>query len=174
MTETWNRILESKNKHFKDNDIQQVRNKFYEMDSIVLKAYGWDDLETIDDKEIIVRLRKLNEERAFEEILAEEASLDLMLKEANTHIKKLGNITKNQAGVLSNNMVLKKLLIGAGKKFKKVQTEVSKAQKNIKVFKEDRGMVDANSKKKIHNTTARVRKMVDEILILQYEERVKS
>ena len=39
MTETWNRIRELSNKHFKDQDVNELRTKYYEMDMAVLKIW---------------------------------------------------------------------------------------------------------------------------------------
>ena len=89
MTETWNRVLESNNKHFKDDEIEELRVKFYEMDVAVLKAYGWNDLAPTDDKEIIARLRKLNAERALEEVTEEYEHLQGLIVQGTSHLQNL-------------------------------------------------------------------------------------
>ena len=67
MTETWNRLMEAKNPHHNDEEIVELRQLRYAMDKAVLAAYGWGDLEPIDAKGIIARLRQLNAERVQEE-----------------------------------------------------------------------------------------------------------
>ena len=61
MTETWNRLMEIDNEHFYSDEIQQIREKRQKMDETVLLAYNWDDVNIMDDKTILLRLRRLNQ-----------------------------------------------------------------------------------------------------------------
>ena len=64
MTETWNRLLDPRNR---DPDILELRRLRDAMDAAVLAAYGWSDLDPDDRDTIVRRLRRLNAERAAEE-----------------------------------------------------------------------------------------------------------
>ena len=64
MTQVWNRLLDEDED---GADIVELRRLRDVMDHAVLAAYGWDDLDPDDDREIVIRLRKLNLERAAEE-----------------------------------------------------------------------------------------------------------
>ena len=64
MTKVWNRLLDEDEDA---DDIQELRRLRDVMDRAVLAAYGWEDLDPDDDREIVIRLRKLNLERAAEE-----------------------------------------------------------------------------------------------------------
>ena len=64
MTQVWNRLLDEDEDAA---DIRRLRRLRDVMDRAVLAAYGWDDLDPDDDREIVIRLRKLNLERAAEE-----------------------------------------------------------------------------------------------------------
>lgn len=152
MTETWNRLKEENNPHYHDDEIKDIRAKRLAMDKAVLAAYGWEDLEPTDSKNIIARLRKLNAERAKEEVEAVPEAVETALGESRKIRSTLLKI-KEAIKPLSEESFkeITTLITGVDKTIKTMGTS-AKILKNIaKKTAERVGGVDEKEKEAVHN-----------------------